>query len=419
MATLRARAALLATVLAMLLILTGSAVPPADRVERVRAFTRAREFDYARWTVGALMVKFGQLSMGGAGYLDEPGRRDTVLDFLTLEREIQTLEGEIQDLFADPAVEDPEAASAALQAELEALYDHRGRLAPLAEAVLQRQLNAVLADFDLTLGGQSIPPALFHTTPLPPALIVSPREEIRQDANISLQPGLGVEERETLEETVDETLNVSSLVVPVGGVGIYPTMVMQTTDLNWLAEVIAHEWIHNYLTLRPLGMSYFASPTLRTMNETTASLAGKEIGRALIARYYPDFLPPPPEPDPDPLVAPETTPAEPPPFDFRAEMRETRVRVDELLSEGRVEEAEAYMEVRRRFLWDHGYRIRKLNQAYFAFYGAYADQPGGAAGEDPVGAAVRALRARSPTLAQFLNRIAWMTSFEQLQRALE
>ena len=63
--------------------------------------------------------------------------------------------------------------------------------------------------------------------------------------------------------------------------------------------------------------------------------------------------------------------------------------------------------------------IRKLNQAYFAFHGAYADVPGGAAGEDPVGPAVRALRAQSDSLADFVNTIAWMTSFEQLQQAIK
>ncbi len=77
-------------------------------------------------------------------------------------------------------------------------------------------------------------------------------------------------------------------------------------------------------------------------------------------------------------------------------MRITRVTVDELLAEGKIEEAEAYMEARRVFFWENGYLIRKINQAYFAFYGAYADQPGGEAGEDPVGAAVRELRAAEP-----------------------
>lgn len=76
------------------------------------------------------------------------------------------------------------------------------------------------------------------------------------------------------------------------------------------------------------------------------------------------------------------------------------------------------MEQRRAFFWENGYAIRRLNQAYFAFYGAYADQPGGAAGSDPVGPAVRALRQSSPSLASFINRISWMTSFAQLQQAL-
>jgi hypothetical protein len=100
-------------------------------------------------------------------------------------------------------------------------------------------------------------------------------------------------------------------------------------------------------------------------------------------------------------------------------MHSTRVRVDELLAQGKVGEAEQYMEERRLMFWDHGYVIRKLNQAYFAFYGSYADVPVGPAGEDPVGAAVRELRAQSETLAEFLNRMAGLTSFDGLQELLQ
>jgi hypothetical protein len=100
-------------------------------------------------------------------------------------------------------------------------------------------------------------------------------------------------------------------------------------------------------------------------------------------------------------------------------MHETRVKADELLAQGKVEEAEAYMEERRQIFWQNGYLLRKLNQAYFAFHGAYADVPGGAAGEDPVGPAVRALREQSATLEDFINTIAWMTSFEQLQAEIK
>ena len=100
-------------------------------------------------------------------------------------------------------------------------------------------------------------------------------------------------------------------------------------------------------------------------------------------------------------------------------MHETRVTTDEMLAAGKIEEAEAYMDARREIFWQNGYAIRKLNQAYFAFYGAYADVPGGPAGEDPVGPAVRALRTQSESLADFVNRISWMTSFEQLQAAIQ
>jgi hypothetical protein len=228
-----------------------------------------------------------------------------------------------------------------------------------------------------------------------------------------------VDEIVSLEGRVEQAVDVSALVVGIGGIGLYPTMVMETTDINWLAEVIAHEWIHNYLTLRPLGFSYLASSELRTMNETTASIAGKELGQMVVARYYPAFLPQPPEPVAAAQEAEETsivpdTP-EPPAFDYRLEMRQTRLTVDEMLAAGKIEAAEAYMEQRRQFLWENGYRIRRLNQAYFAFYGAYADEPGGAAGADPVGAAVRLFRQQSPSLRSFVNRISWMVSVEQLQ----
>jgi hypothetical protein len=100
-------------------------------------------------------------------------------------------------------------------------------------------------------------------------------------------------------------------------------------------------------------------------------------------------------------------------------MHETRVTADQMLAEGKIEEAETYMELRRQVFWENGYLLRKLNQAYFAFHGAYADVPGGAAGQDPVGPAVRALREQSDSLADFINTISWMTSFEQLQQAIQ
>ena len=393
------------------LLLAFSNYPQGDELQRIRSFSRPLEFDYVGWTVNALGTKLSQIALGAADNLAPEVQSQLVLDYLDLIRQIDEANHRLNEIYADPEIVNPQIASRLLRQQLEELEAQRGLLGPVAEAILQDQISEIVADLGLTVGGQPLPPVLFHGTPLPTALIVSPREVIEQQHNISLEPDIHVDQRTMIEDNIDRALDVSSLIVNVGGIGVYPTMITETSNLNFLTEVVAHEWVHNFLSLRPLGLNYFTSPELRTMNETAAALAGKEIGLAVVERFYPELLPPPPPPE-----APREPgePSPPPTFDFRDEMRQTRVTVDQLLAEGKTEEAEQYMEARRQVFWEQGYRIRKLNQAYFAFYGAYADAPGGAAGEDPVGEAVRDLYASSPSLEAFLKRIAWMTSFEKL-----
>jgi len=211
---------------------------------------------------------------------------------------------------------------------------------------------------------------------------------------------------------VEEELGVSALVVDIGGVGVYPTMVMRSSNLAWVVQTIAHEWTHNYLSLHPLGLNYGLSGELRTMNETAAAIVGEEVGRLVLERYYPELA------ASSTKVLAMTGLTQEAPFDFNAEMHQTRVTVDFLLSQGRIKAAESYMEARRQTFWENGYLIRKLNQAYFAFYGAYADTPQGAAGEDPVGPAVRALREKNDSLSAFIKKIAWMNSYSDLQAAV-
>jgi hypothetical protein len=381
--------------------------------EAARRYTRSVEFDYVSWTLEAFAVKLDQAVLGTPYYFSEATRHKIVVDYLLLMEDILSDENKINLMFSDPTVTNPALASLPLQAQLNGLESQQRQLAPLAEAVLQEQISATLADLGLTTGGQPLPPVLFHISPLPYDLIISPRDKIQQDAAISLVPDLSVDKQNNLENQVDSGLNVSSLVVPVGGIGSYPTMVMRTTALDWLSDTIAHEWTHNWLSLRPLGLNYDTSPELRTMNETTASISGNEISNFVLKKYYPELTA-------EFIIQTVSMPISPPQadFNFNSEMHITRVHVDELLAVGKVAEAEAYMGQRRQFFWDNGYAIRKLNQAYFAFYGAYADVPGGAAGEDPVGPAVRALRAQSTTLTDFLNNISQMSSFQQLQAAV-
>lgn len=408
----------------ILAALTGYSNPSlTNPIEKVRAYTRSLEFDYVEWMANAAVVKLRAASVNLPYTLGREEQKQIVMEYFRNTQSILEKEYQLSQIYADASVTDKETATQTVRDDLTELYARQNQIAPLAEAVLQDQVTQVLVENGLTASGQPIPNVWYHSTPLPMALIVSPRDRIEQTANISVNTNITVDEQVKLEDEVTKGLNVSSLVVQIGGVGVYPTMVARTTNMPWVLNTIAHEWIHNYLTLRPLGMLYGETPELRTMNETTASIAGDEIGELVIEKFYPELKPAASFPDlklvslsfdrpnPDTLTRP--------PFDFRAQMHETRINADALLAEGKIEEAEAYMEARRQIFLRNGYLLRKINQAYFAFHGAYADVPGGAAGEDPVGPAVRELRARSDSLADFINTMAWMWSFEQLQETLK
>ncbi len=402
-------------VIVLTLPLGRSDLLPADVETKVREYTQTIEFDYITWTINALSTKISQNALGANRYLTPRAQHDLVVGYMKDIQDQADLQRQIDITYSDPQIHDPDMVTTQARRVLSGYNQSLALKAPLVESILQSQINTIVAGMGLTVGGEPVPPIWYHTTSLPLALIISPRTEIRTEADVSLLPDLPIDQIQNIENLVSENLDVSALVVPVGGIGIYPTMVMETSNLNWLLETISHEWTHNYLTLRPLGLSYENSPELRTMNETAASISGVEIGQAIIQRYYPEFVP---QLSVEAASAPVNKPSTPI-FDYRSEMRQTRVLVDQLLAAGRVAAAEAYMEERRVVFWEHGYYIRKLNQAYFAFYGAYADQPGGAAGADPVGPAVRALRKQSTSLADFLNRISWMTNFDQLKKAVQ
>jgi len=99
-------------------------------------------------------------------------------------------------------------------------------------------------------------------------------------------------------------------------------------------------------------------------------------------------------------------------------MRETRLQTEQFLTDGQIDSAESYMRARRDELLQHGYQIRKLNQAYFALYGSYG---GGFAASpaNPIPALLRTLRAQSPTLGDFVVRIRGITTVAQLRAAVQ
>ncbi len=407
---------ILACILLIILITNSAQIQLSDIQDRIQPYTADLQFDYARWTINALSEKLATASMGWQRILPTEETQVLVDQYSTLLHKIDDVEQRLTAYYSTPDDVKDTSQLIVIKNAYDALKQQQALLEPVYESILTEQIRTILKENQLTMGAQPVPPILFRETDLPYALIISPRDHIEQSVNISLLPDLPLTTFVELEKTIEDQLNVSALVVPVGGIGTYPTMIMRTSNFSYTVEVIQHEWIHNYLTLFPLGLNYETTPELRTINETTASIAGKELGSLLIKKYYP-----PVEPDPTLLQIHEAIPVEntPPSFDFRAEMHTTRVTVDALLLEGNISEAESYMEERRLLFLENDYTIRRINQAYFAFYGAYADQPGGAAGDDPVGEAVRALRKQKSSLADFIKTIAWVDDYQKLLSLLK
>ncbi|MFQ5813803.1 MAG: hypothetical protein ACE5I2_11555 [Anaerolineae bacterium] len=396
-------------ILFLAVFLHSSVIPPYRTFDyRMGAVVAGYQFSFARWEAGAITRKLGQMLTSAPERLSEEEKKATVLDYLSLIQRTGQLEQSIQQTYST-VEDDPAAAALPLRQELAELRQRQAEKQGQVEAILEEQITQVVLSQDLDTLRIVWPPVKFQFESLPLYLVISPRQEIRVKKAVYLEHGLGLDTREAIEEEIDETFDVSSLTVGVGGLSAYPAMIVEAASLNFIVKAAAHEWTHGYLFFRPLGWHYEDSPQMRTINETVASIVGDEVGALVIARFYPELAPPPIEkseeqPQPEPVES-----------EFNREMRHIRLAVDEMLARGDVAGAEEYMEERRRFLVSRGYYIRKLNQAYFAFYGSYATSP---TSVDPIGEALQRLRRESASLKEFVDTMAAMTSHEELWRIL-
>ncbi len=399
-------------ILLLLLMLTGEGPNSQSQIVRLKQASGALSFDFVTWEIEAIARKIAYGLLAPQRFMDETERAAFVLTYLDHVAEAQSLSASIERSYANPQITDPARATVTQRESLTALRKQLETEAPLAEAILGEQVAQVLSDGDFGVLGQMIPPVSGTFTPLPYLLIVSPRAHIESLFQAELLAGLDAAQQQGLEARVENAeSDLSAYVTGIGGLSAYPAMLLETSSLAWAADVIAHEWTHHTMLQAPLGWSYTKTADARTLNETAASLLGDWAGQEVVRRFYAPLLNQE-KALPEPLTLPPREEGAPlDAFDFRATMYETRVTADQLLAEGRVEEAEAYMETRRQYLVSQGYRLRRLNQAYFAFHGAYASQPG-AAGEDLAGPAVRRLWAVSESPGAFIRRIGWRVSVE-------
>ncbi len=390
-----------------LVLIIANALNPRDSIHQA---AHPYSFDLFQWEVRNLPDKWLKELRGLPYKKMSTAEEDAyVRRYFALVAEINSLTREIQSLESGAASQGTTSQDA-LKARLRLLEQERGSLKDNVEQSLEHRVAEAMVSegLALTLFKASLlfPPMDFKFNPLPMVLITSPRERIELKDSILLRPDTTLEDIEKLERAA-EGQGLSALVEGVGGFSTYPSIVPSSASLSFTLNTIAHEWLHQYLFFRPLGRHYWDNYSMITINETTADIVGEEISSRMLDKYGDAWG----EAKAPPRVQPDGGQD----F-FSQQMHQIRLRVDELLSQGSVEEAERYMEEQRRLLAQKGYYIRRLNQAYFAFHGSYGTSP---ASSSPIGGELRQLRRESASLGEFIKKVSSISSHEQLESLLK
>ncbi len=298
----------------------------------------------------------------------------------------------------DPA---PDVALAQYFASTDRRTPEVQALVPAVSAAIDARLDAALRELGVrSVRGLGAWPPVSTALTRPPAILASsPRDRIRLLSVRPIDGSITATAAADLEAAVDAaSTNRVSLVAPLGGISTYPAIVTDDTTYVATVQVAAHEWVHHYLAFTELGWRTLVSREALTINETVADIAGSEIAAQVLSMPGAREIAPPRIETAEAALARAAT---------DATLRDLRREVDGLLAAGEVERAEARMEEVRQDLATRGTRIRKLNQAFFAWYGTYAARPDSI---DPLGGQIRELRRASGSLPRFLEVVGGASS---------
>ena len=339
----------------------------------------------------------------GAGPSD---KRQQAVEFFRLGAELEELEHRGIPDIRPPDTSGYAGTSDSIALRMGEIREQRRRIQADVEETIEAEISAVLVQEGFSPRfGLIFPPVDTVFSAAPGVLILSPRDRIHRLKAIPLRPGLTDKEKELIEDEILAQQDLAALVEGIGGIATFPSVVDERGNMRHAVVTAAHEWLHHWFFFQPLGQGFWDGPEMTTLNETAATLGGREIGN----RAYAAITGGPVEPLPDPNLASKS-------FSYDAAILETRRRVDELLSQGNIREAEAYMEERRQLLVEQGFRIRKINQAFFAFRQAYATDP---ASTSPIAGQLEELRDGSESLEEFLRTVAGFGSYREFLQHLE
>lgn len=384
--------------------------PSGDRLHITPARDAASDyvFSLVQWHAANFFDKWVHLAWEAAvgGEVRREERIEIVHDYLQTsllrEKEERQMEGRIARTGGERAAKVERIS----RDVLDELRDRQRALRPRAEEAVESELSAVLEDEGFGWQGPLLfPPVDIKFARMPTMIVTSRRDKIERLDRLLLQPDLEHIKRGELEDTLLSEYGLSAFVGDLAGLSTYPTLVTDTDSLRSIMRTAAHEWLHVYWFFRPFGQSFWSSSEMGTLNETAADIAGRELGDAAFARMGGDLED----------NARRYQPQEERDIRFTEMMRETRRRTEELLAEGRVLEAEEYMKERWWRLRLGGYGIRKLNQAYFAFYGIYGES---ASSVSPIGDQMAEFGSYFRSVGEFVRALSGVSSYGEFLELL-
>ena len=399
----------------MVLLLAALLLVPTDNF-RLNPFQKVASehlFSIVQWEITNFPKKWvhalWQLIPGNKPSRDE--RLLLVDEYLQLSRKVQKEEARIEGvLIRRGAPHGSDIAAKEVEPNkdyLEELSAQRRRLRNKAEEAVEAELSSVLAElgFESRIG-LIFPPVDLKFEEPPTLLVISPRDELKVVASVLLDSDLNGIERDAIEQQILREQDVSALVDDLAGIATYPTIVSDLYTTRTIMRTVAHEWLHTYFFFRPLGQNLHKNDAMFTLNETAADVAGRVLGDMVFERMGGDLS-----------VSASRYASEEDRFpEFTKVMRETRHQVEELLKEGKVHEAEEYMRKQQWFLRLRGFGLRKLNQAYLAFRGRYAESP---ASVNPIGDQLSELSDLLPSVAEFIREVSQVSSIAEFKQLLE
>ncbi|MFC1965040.1 hypothetical protein ACFLWG_03460, partial [Chloroflexota bacterium] len=241
----------------LLIGLPGASCAPArDFDGHLRSITKPYQFSIVQWEFRTLSDEAEQAIWVRGGKSDNEA--DTVTEYFSANERMKTLNSEIEAINAG----NNEGKLASLEVELNRLQQQNMASAGTVERIIEKQIREVLSQQSIfnpldkyirfKIG---FPPVNFKLEEPPHLLVISLRDRIENISRVLLRRDISLNDMESIEADVDE-LNVSSLVVGLGGLATFPSVIADSSDLRFTIDAAIEEWLHQYLAFKPLGFRY-------------------------------------------------------------------------------------------------------------------------------------------------------------------